>query len=59
MGDDYLLPPLLQMSIVDNAQEIQCREGLDLIFKENNDHPMCVKPSTAERMIERGIAYTS
>ncbi len=59
IGGDYFLPPKLKMNIVDNPQDVQCREGLDLIFKYANDHPLCVTPNTAEKMISRGIAYRS
>ncbi len=59
LGDDYVLPPRFQMSIIDTPQDLQCREGLELIFKQSNDRPACIKPNTAEKMIERGIAYRS
>ena len=35
---------------------VTCREGLELIFKVANNFPACVKPSTAEKLIERGWA---
>ena len=33
-----------------------CKEGLELIFKSSNNSPACVKPKTAEKLIERGWA---
>jgi hypothetical protein len=34
---------------------VQCKEGLELIFKQDNS-PACVKPETASKLIERGWA---
>ncbi len=34
-------------------EDIVCKEGLELIFKHDNS-PACVKPATAERLIQRG-----
>jgi len=39
-----------------DVSEIECREGLDLVIKNSNGRAMCLKASTAERMIERGLA---
>ena len=33
-----------------------CKSGMTLIFKSTNDSPACVKPTTAEKLIERGWA---
>lgn len=38
------------------AFQIQCNEGLELIFKSSNGSPACVKPQTAEKLVERGWA---
>ena len=36
-------------------QDIQCKEGFDLIFKSKSGWiPACVKPDTAEKLLERG-----
>jgi len=37
-------------------ENIICNEGLQLIIR-NNDSPACVKPTTAERFEERGLAF--
>ncbi len=47
------LPPLKQISKGILPENVTCKEGLKLIFKQNNS-PACVKPSTAEKLIERG-----
>lgn len=35
---------------------INCKVGLELILKNSNGSPSCVKPATAEKLIERGWA---
>jgi hypothetical protein len=36
------------------AQDIMCREGLELVIRTNG-MPACVKPETIDKMFERGI----
>ena len=45
--------PLKQFNSGVPINEIQCRNDLVLIIKSNNLSPACVKPNTAERLIER------
>jgi len=54
------LPPLKQFKIyeTDNPYDINCKSGLDLIVKKSNGLPACVKPETAEKLIDRGWAAT-
>jgi tetratricopeptide (TPR) repeat protein len=54
-GDGYLLPPKFQAHLVNNPQEIICKEGLELVFKID-DSPACVSPSSKIKLIERGWA---
>ena len=56
-GDNFVLPPRIQMLLVEDYNEIECRSGLELIFKTSNDIPMCVKDTTATKLLEKGIAY--
>ena len=35
-------------------QNIMCRQGFEKIFKLSDDSPVCVKSSTAEKLIDRG-----
>jgi hypothetical protein len=49
-------PPLMQIAQGIAPADIQCREGLQLVFKTSNDMPACVKPSSAQRLIEIGWA---
>lgn len=48
-----ILPPLKQMKKVSNISDIECKDGLKLIFKETNNFPACVKPETAEKLVKR------
>jgi len=48
------LSPLKQIKHGIESTGISCKEGLVLIFKSTDNSPACVKPSTAERLIERG-----
>lgn len=45
-------PPLKQFSLGIQFEEIQCRENLSLIQK-NDGTPACVKPESVERILER------
>ncbi|MGI0021748.1 MAG: hypothetical protein ACRD9Q_02695, partial [Nitrososphaeraceae archaeon] len=36
------------------AEDIACKEGLELIFKSRDGSPACVKPQTADKLVERG-----
>jgi hypothetical protein len=56
-GDGFILPPRIQMLLVEDYNEIECKNGLELIFKTSNDIPMCVKDTTASKLLEKGIAY--
>lgn len=51
------LPPLKQILLGISPNEIVCRENFQLVFKTLNDSPACVKPKTAEKLIERDWAY--
>jgi len=44
----------IQVGILPN--EIQCKDGLELIVKSTDGSPACVKPLTAEKLVERGWA---
>jgi len=49
---DYSLKHQMRMGVT--YDEIKCKEGLKLIFKPSDNSPACVKPSTAEKLIQRG-----
>ena len=52
-GSDYVLPPNLQVRYNLDPKEIQCKSELELIFKSNGK-PVCVKPSSIEKLVQRG-----
>ena len=66
VGSDYgvyrvfvkcVLPaPLKQLVYIKDSSQVICKQGLELIFKSSNGSPACVKPKTAEKLIERGWA---
>ena len=53
------LSPRHQVAAGIDAQMVECREGFTLVMKTSNASPMCVKETTAEKLIERGIAITA
>ncbi len=55
LESEFIESPKQQMKTGILPSEVQCKEGLELIFK-NDDSPACVKPTTAERLIQRGWA---
>ncbi len=44
---------MIEFSISPN--EIQCNEGLELYKRNNNNAPLCLKPQTYEKLLERGF----
>ncbi len=53
------ISPLKQMIAGIDVDEIECREGLNLVVKNSNGVAMCLKSSTAEKLIERGLVTPS
>jgi hypothetical protein len=50
--------PLKQFKSGVTANNVTCNQGLELIFKEEDDSPACVKSNTAPKLTERGWALT-
>ncbi len=50
------ISPHKQMKAGVPVDELECREGLNLVLKSSNGKAMCVKSVTAERLIEKGFA---
>jgi len=48
--------PLKQIQDGINPSDVTCTEGHELIMKSSNGQPACVKPSSVEKIIERGWA---
>lgn len=51
--------PLEQLRSGTAANNIQCRQDLELIFKATDDSPACVKPSTATKLAMWGWARST
>lgn len=55
-GVAYFPPPLKQIQDGTDSFDVTCTEGLYLVMKFSNGLPACVKPSSVEKLIERGWA---
>jgi len=53
-----ILPPLKQFKSGILPKDVVCKTGLELVFKAKGNFPICVKPSTATKLVERGWANT-
>ena len=49
-----ILSPLKQLKSGILAKDLQCRQGLVLIKNSHTDSAACVKPVTAQKLVERG-----
>ena len=52
----YFPPPLKQIQEGVKSSDVTCTEGLELVLKFSNGQPACIKPSSIEKLIERGWA---
>ena len=48
--------PLKQISSGVDPKSVICREGFEMVFKAVDNFPACVKPTTVEKLIQRGWA---
>ena len=48
------LPPLKQINNDISSKGVLCNDGLELILKSTDNSPACVKPQTAEKLVQRG-----
>jgi len=48
------IPPLQQWKIGSSPEDIICRDGLVLLFSSFDKSPICVKPQSVEKLVERG-----
>lgn len=47
-------PPLHQLKNGISAYDVKCKQTLELVIKKSDHSPACVKPQTAQRLVERG-----
>lgn len=52
----YFPPPLKQIQQGTEPSKVTCTEGLELVLKFSNGQPACIKPSSVEKLIQRGWA---
>lgn len=54
-SNDHISP---RMQVLQGVlpSDVSCKSGFELIFKTSNNMPLCVKPETAKRLVERGWA---
>jgi len=54
ISENNILPPLKQISEGIIPENVICKDNYELIFKATDNSPACVKPSTAQKLLERG-----
>ena len=54
-----LFNPKIQLDKGISLDQIICNEGLELVLKTSNHSPACVKPTTSEKLFERGWALSN
>ena len=52
----YFPPPLQQIRDGVEPSNVTCTEGLELVLKQSNGKPACLKPSSVAKLIDRGWA---
>lgn len=52
----YFPPPLKQIRDGQNPANVTCTEGLEIVLKQSNGFPACIKPSSVAKLIQRGWA---
>ena len=50
----YFPPPYKQIANGVLPENVTCTEGLEIILRSSNNMPVCVKPSSVEKLIDRG-----
>jgi len=52
--DKDMISPRMQVKQGVVPSDVICNDGLELVFKNSDNSPACVKPQTAEKLIQRG-----
>ncbi|TBR23399.1 MAG: hypothetical protein EPO63_05745 [Candidatus Nitrosotenuis sp.] len=52
--DTQYVPPLKQWGFGLDPTEVKCNKGMELLFKQNGNDPICIKTSHIEKFLERG-----
>jgi hypothetical protein len=56
-GQLLIMPPLWQFKQGTPVQDVKCYPNFHLVLKAEDGSPACVKPDTAQKLIERGWAW--
>ena len=56
-GEPTVLPPLKQFKSGVAANDIVCRDNLQLVMKKSNGHPLCVKGTSTKKLTEIGFIH--
>ena len=56
MDHDTMMAPLRQMQDGVEPRQVQCNEGLQLLLKQSSGSAICVTPSSASILMQRGYA---
>lgn len=56
MQDTKLVYPLTQFKSGTPATSVKCNDSLRLVIKTKDGSPACVKPDTAQKLVQRGWA---
>jgi len=54
----FSAPPLEQFKSGIKVQDVKCNAGFELVIKSTDGSPACVKPETAQKLVERGWAIS-
>ncbi len=54
-----MMSPLQQFKSGASAQQVQCKAGLELVIKAENNSPACVSHSSASALMDRGWAIAN
>jgi len=55
-AQELILPPKQQLKAGVAIHDIKCKAEFELVFKATDGSPACVKPTSVEKLIERGWA---
>jgi hypothetical protein len=53
-GDEYVMAPLKQVKSGIDLKNVKCASGKELVIKNSSGSPACVKPMTAEKLVQNG-----
>ena len=53
---DSAMPPLKQIQAGIMAENVSCKQGMSLVFKQSNQMPACVMDSSVDRLRQIGWA---